>query len=61
MRTIHVKYDEVYAETARLRSQVLSGIVGQADTGYGRIQSTLNRMDGAANAQLTQVLEANRQ
>ena len=60
MRTIHVKYDEVYAEAARLKNHISSNIVDRANTEYRMIQSNLSRMDGAANAVLMEVMEENR-
>ena len=61
MRTIHVRYDEVYAETTKLRSYLASNVVGRADAEYRQIQSNLSRMDGATNAALMEVMEANHQ
>jgi len=61
MGTIHVKYDEVYAETAKLKSYLASNVVARADADYRQIQSNLSRMDGAANAALMNFMEANYQ
>ena len=61
MGTIHVNYDVVKAETARMRSHIRSSIVGQADAGYRQVQSSLRGMDGAANASLRDAMEVNRQ
>jgi len=61
MGTIHVKYDEVYAETAKLKGYLASNVVARADADYRQIQSNLNSMDGAANATLMEVMEANYQ
>ena len=62
MRTIQVKYDEVYAETERLRAHISSNITSRANTEYRQIQSTLrSQVDGATNARLTEAMEANRQ
>jgi len=59
MGTIHVKYDEVYAETAKIKSYLTSNVLARADADYRQIQSNLNSMDGAANAMLIEVMEAN--
>ena len=58
MGTIHVKYDEVYAEVAKLKSYLASNVFGLADTGYRKIQADLSRMDGKANAVLMEIMEA---
>ena len=58
MRTIHVKYDEVYAEVARLRS-VAANTVNRVNNEYRQIQSQLGRVDGATNATLVEVMDAN--
>jgi len=59
MGTIHVKYDEVYAETAKLKSYLASNVVARADADYRQIQSNLSCMDGSANDMLMEVMEAN--
>jgi len=59
MGTIHVKYDEVYAEVAKLKSNLISNVVGRADADYRQIQMNLSRMDGAANAMLMEVMQEN--
>ena len=59
MRTIHVKYDEVYAETAKFKGHLASSVVARADADYRQIQSNLSRMDGSENATLIEVMEAN--
>ena len=60
MGTIHVKYDEVYAEAARLRSHISSNIVERANAEYSQIQMTLSHADGATNARLSEAMEENR-
>jgi len=59
MGTIHVKYDEVHAEVAKLRSNLASNVVGRADAGYRQIHTNLSRMDGGANAKMMEVMDGN--
>lgn len=61
MGTIHVKYDEVYAETEKLRNHISSNIMNRVNAEYRQMQSQLSHVDGAANAQLKEVLDANMQ
>ena len=61
MGTIHVNYEEVRAETARLRGHISSDIINRANSEYRQIQSSLRRVDGATNSNLIQFMEANHQ
>jgi len=58
MKTIHVKYDEVYAEVGKMRGAA-AGMVDRVNAEYLQIQSQLGRVDGATNAALMQVMQAN--
>lgn len=60
MGTIHVKYDEVFAEVERLRG-MSSGVAAKVGADYSRIQSRLSDVDGATSAALVSVMDANRQ
>jgi adenylate kinase len=61
MRTIQVKYDEVYAETAKLINHLSSNITDRANAEYNQIQSLLDQVDGSTNAELIEFMETNRQ
>jgi len=61
MGTIQIKYEEVYAKAAKLRERISSNIVERTESEYGQIESKLSQADGAANASLKEVMEANRQ
>ena len=61
MRTIQVKYDEVYAETSRLVSHITAEVVNRAETEYRQMQSLLHHnADGGVNAALIEAMESNR-
>ena len=61
MGTIHVNFNEVYEETARLRNHLTSAVGGGLDAEYRRMRSQLDRVDGAVRAGLQEAMEANRQ
>jgi len=61
MRTIQVKYDEIYAGTKRLRNHISNNITSRANTEYRQLQRELRRVDGATNANLQDALDINRQ
>ena len=60
MGTIHIKYDEVYAETAKLKGHLASNVVARADAEYRQMQSNLRNVDGAASAAYSDFIEENR-
>ena len=59
MSTFHVNYDEVYAETERMKRHIITDIIGQTTREYRQIQSMLRQVDGATTASLSSALEAN--
>ena len=61
MKRIHVKYDEVSAETTNCRNYISSNIISRVHTEYRKIQSDLRQVDGATNAALQEVMEINQQ
>ena len=61
MKTIHVKYSEVYAEAAKLKQHVANDIRNYVDSEYRQIQMQLRSVDGAANARLQEAMVLNRQ
>ena len=59
MRTIHVKYDDVYAETLKLRNRISSDVINRATVEYRQIQMLLDSVDGTSNARLKETMEHN--
>ena len=60
MGTIKVNYDEVFAETTRLKNHISSNIIRRVNTEYRQIQAQLRRgTDGATNAMFQDALEVN--
>ena len=60
MSEIKIQYDKIYSEIPKLRSLVSSNIIDYCNTQHQDMQSQLRGVDGAANAQLLEALEANR-
>ena len=58
MPRIQIRYNEVYSRVAELRSRAKSKI-GEMDSGYAQIQSSLDSVDSATNASLMAAMERN--
>ena len=58
MRTIHIDYQAVNEQTAKLRRQQAE-MVNEVRTHYRNIQNELRGVDGSANAQLIEAMEIN--
>ena len=54
-----MKYDEVQAETAKLRKYLSSNVVSRVNTDYRQMQSQLRQVDGAATASMQQTMNVN--
>ena len=59
MGTFHVKYDEIHAETAKMRRHLATDVVGRVQTEYRQIQSQIRQVDGAATAALIEAMNEN--
>ena len=58
MPFIQIRYKEVYSKVAELRSRATSKI-GEMESGYAQIQSSLDSVDSATNASLMATMERN--